>query len=407
VKTFYPDQDDSNGVTEFAGEIPNSTGGTTALNKNGPGTLILSAVNTFTGGFTLKGGTLELRNAQSLAGGNVLTVPTNATALPRVKVAYSGAGSSLGNLLVLTNASIDLGTNTGSQIRFGSATNWTNANIILTITNSSGGGQLYITNTNGVVLNQIKSAENSNAVASLNSEGLLTFINPAPLNSKPAITGAQSFSISENVLFATEVGKVVATDTDVISSFSGLGWTIVSGNSGGVFAINPDTGQISVAGALNYEEVSSFTLGVTVSDGTETSEVGMVVVHLTDVAEYSDFFGSSSPTADDNGDGISNLMAYALGAASPSSIVTPPALNTTDSTKLTITALIRINDPKLSVFGEYGLTLGTWATDSPIAGVDSSIQTGAVDGVTKKKDFSVLRSPDSKKFMHLKATQSQ
>ena len=405
AKTFYADQDDANGVTEFVGEIPNSSGGTTALNKNGPGTLILSAVNPFTGGFTLKGGTIELRNAQSLAAGNILTVPTNATAFPRVKVAYAGAGSNLGNLLVLANASIDLGTNTNSQIRFGSATNWTNANIILTITNISGGGQLYITNTNGVALNQIKSAENSNAIASLNSEGLLTFVNPAPVNSKPAVTGAQSFSISENVPFATEVGMVVGTDADANSAFSG--WTIVSGDMGGVFSINPGNGQITVVGALNYEGISSYTLGVVVSDGTDISEVGMVVVNVTDVAEYSDFFGSSSPTADDNGDGISNLMAYALGATTPSSLVVPPALNTTDSTKLTITALIRINDPKVSVMGEYGITLGTWVTDSPIVGVDSSIQTGAVDGVTKKKDFSVLRSPDPKKFMHLKATQSQ
>jgi autotransporter-associated beta strand protein/parallel beta-helix repeat protein len=405
TKTFYADQDDANGVTEFAGGIPNSSGGTTALNKNGPGTLILSAVNTFTGGFTLKGGTLELRNAQSLAAGNVLSVPTNATALPRVKVAYAGAGPNLGNLLVLANASIDLGTNPNSQIRFGSATNWTNANIILTITNSSGGGQLYITNTNGVALNQIKSAENSNAIAILNSEGLLTFTNPAPTNSKPVVTAAQAFSVSENAPFATTVGTVVGTDADANPAFSS--WTIVSGNTGGVFGINPANGQITVVGTVNFEGTASYALGVTVSDGMETSAVGTVVISVINVPEYSDFFGSSSPTADDNGDGISNLMAYALGATSPNSVVVPPGLNTADPTKLTITALIRINDPKVSVVGEYGLTLGTWETASPIAGVDSSNQAGVVAGVTKWQDFSVLRAPDPKKFLHLKATQSQ
>jgi hypothetical protein len=346
-----------------------------------------------------------LKHDQSLAAGNLLTFPTNGTGSGHVKVAYAGAGPNLGNLLVLTNASIDLGTNPNSKIRFGSATNWTNANIILTITNSSGGGQLYITNTNGVALNQIKSAGNSSSTASLNSEGLLTFINPAPSNSKPAVTGAQSFSISENSPFATEVGMVVATDADANSTFSG--WTIVSGDTGRVFNINSVTGQITVAGTLDYEGISSYALGVAVSDGSDTSEVGTVVVHVTDVAEYSDFFGSSSPTADDNGDGISNLMAYALGAMSPNSIVTPPGLNTADPTKLTITALIRINDPKVNVVGEYGLTLGTWETASPIAGVDSTIQAGVVEGVTKRQDFSVLRAPDPKKFLHLKATQRQ
>ena len=404
TKTFFVDQDDINGVTEFAGEIPNSLGGTTALNKNGAGALILSAANTFTGGVTLKGGALELKNAQSLAAGNALTFGTSGTGLARVKVAYAGAGSDLGNLLVLTNASIDLGTNPDSQIRFGSATNWTNANIVLTITNSSRGGQLYITNTNEVALNQIKSAENSNAIATLNSEGLLTFINSTPVNSKPVVTAAQAFSVSENVPFATPVGTIVATDEDgnLLS-----GWTIVSGDLGGVFAIDRDTGQIHVTGALNFEGTPSYALGVTVSDGTATSAVETVMLSVTDVSEYSDFFGISSPTADDNGDGISNLMAYALGATSPSSVVVPPGLNTADPTKLTITALIRINDPKVSVVGEYGLTLGTWETASPIAGVDSSNQSGAVAGVTKRQDFSVLRAPDPKKFLHLKATQSQ
>jgi autotransporter-associated beta strand protein len=407
TKTFYPDQDDTNGVTEFAGEIPNSSGGTTALNKNGPGTLILSAANTFTGGFILKGGTLELRNAQSLAAGNALTVPTNATVLPRLKVAYAGTGSDLGNLTLGADATIDLGTDNTAEIRFGSATGWA-AGKILTVTNSTGGGKLYILETNNVALSQIKSAENPTYPASLALNGLLTFTNPAPVNTAPVITSSQAFAVNENVSLATVVGTVVSTDPDANPTFSG--WTIVSGNTGSVFAINAATGQITVAGDLNYEGTPSYSLGVTVSDGTATSAVGTVVVTVTNVAEYSDpdLFGSSSPTADDNGDGISNLMAYALGAASPSSVVVPPALNTTDSTKLTITALIRINDPKVSVVGEYGLTLGTWETASPIAGEDSNPQTGAVAGVTKKKDFSVLRSPeDPKKFMHLKATQSQ
>ena len=404
AKTLYADQDVSNGVTEFAGAIPNSSAGVTAMNKNGAGTLILSAVNTFTGGFTLKGGTLELKNAQSLAAGNVLTLPNSGTGSGRVKVAYAGAGSDLGNLLVQADATIDLGTDNTAQIRFGSATGWT-AGKILTIANSTGGGKMYILSPTGLDLNQIKSLEHPTWPASLDTNGLLTFTNPAPANSKPVVTGAQVFSVSENIPLATAVGTVVASDADTNSSLSG--WAIVSGNTGGVFAINSANGQITVAGALNYEGTSSYSLGVTVSDGTDTSAVATVVISVTNVTEYSDFFGSYSPTADDNGDGISNLMAYALGAGSPSSAVLLPALNTTDSTKLTITALIRINDPKISVVGEYGTTPGTWQTAFPIAGVDSSDQTGAVLGVTKRKDFSVDRGTDPKKFLHLKATQTQ
>jgi hypothetical protein len=235
-------------------------------------------------------------------------------------------------------------------------------------------------------------------------EGNSLKLNAGSANTAPVITAAQGFSVAENAALATVVGTVVATDADANSTLSG--WTIVSGNTGSAFAINSTTGQITLAGVLNYEGTSSYSLGVTVSDGTATSAVGTVVVTVTNIAEYSDFFGSSSPTADDNGDGISNLMAYALGATSPSSVVLPPALNTANPTKLTITALIRINDPKVSVVGIYGLAPGTWVTGSPITGVPSSSQSGAVAGVTQRQDFSVPRGTDSKKFMYLKATQT-
>ena len=179
TKTFYADQDDANGVTEFAGEIPNSSGGTTEVNKNGAGTLILSGTNTFTGGCTLKGGTLELRNAQSLAAGNALAVPANATMLPRVKVAYAGAGSDLGNLALGADATIDLGTDSTAEIRFGSATGWTAAKI-LTVANSTGGGKMYILSPAGLDLAQIKSLENPTWPASIDANGLVTFTAPTP-----------------------------------------------------------------------------------------------------------------------------------------------------------------------------------------------------------------------------------
>jgi autotransporter-associated beta strand protein len=256
-------------------------------------------------------------------------------------------------------------------------------------------------------LNGVQSA--AGTYNSANSGGLITgagsllVTSSPPPNTAPVITPAQGFSVAENAALATVVGTVVATDADANSTLSG--WTIVSGNMGSAFAINAATGQISVAGALNYEGTQSYSLGVTVSDGTATSAEGTVVVTVTNVAEYSDpdLFGSSSPDADDNGDAISNLMAYALGATSPGSVVVPPELNTTDPTKLTIRAMIRTNDPQVTVVGEYGTTLGTWAIDFPIAGESISPQPfGSVSGVTQWKDFSVDRDLP-KKFMHLKA----
>jgi len=209
IKTFYADQDDANGVTEFAGEIPNSSGGTTAMNKNGPGTLILSAVNTFTGGFTLKGGTLELRNAQSVAAGNVLTFANNGTGSDRLKVVYAGAGSDLGNLLVQADATIDLGTDNTAEIRFGSATGWT-AGKILTIANSTGGGKLYILSPTGVDLSQIKSLENPTWPASIDTNGLVTFTAPTP-SGTTFTSWLEGTTATDELLLQYAFGAVSAT----------------------------------------------------------------------------------------------------------------------------------------------------------------------------------------------------
>jgi len=422
------------GSGELAGSIANTAGLDIAVNgtrlaKSGTGDWILSASNDYRN-TSIQEGRLIARNSNALpatrdvemAGGTLL-------------VNYSGAGATLGNLC-LTNfksspnryintavvpetykfndSIIDLGTNRSTTLVFSSASNWisnqaTNAAIIetygrnqyLKVTNSSIGGSLYITDTNAVPLSRIVCAENTNITAKITSAGLIYFNLP---NTAPVITSSQGFNVNENVPSGTVVGTVVGSDAE---SNTLSNWMIESGNTGTPFAINSSTGQITVVGALNYEGTRTYSLGVTVSDGTVRSAVQTVTVTVLNVAEYSDFFGSSIPTADDNGDGISNLMAYALGATSPSSVIVLPALDNTDSTKLKITALIRINDPKLNVVGEYGTTLGTWETASPITGTDSSDQTGALAGVTKKKEFSVSRGTASKKFLHLKATQTQ
>jgi hypothetical protein len=99
--------------------------------------------------------------------------------LPRVKVAYAGAGLDLGNLLVQADATIDLGTDNTAEIRFGSATGWTAAKI-LTVANSTGGGKLYILSPTELDLSQIKSLENPTWPASIDANGLVTFTAPTP-----------------------------------------------------------------------------------------------------------------------------------------------------------------------------------------------------------------------------------
>jgi len=108
------------------------------------------------------------------------------------------------------------------------------------------------------------------------------------VNETPVVTPPQSFSINENLISGTVVGTVVATDPDAGTTFSG--WAITAnvnpnGDGSSAFAINAATGQITVAdaGDLNREIISSLTIKVTVSDGTNTSAEEDVTINLNDL----------------------------------------------------------------------------------------------------------------------------
>ena len=81
------------------------------------------------------------------------------------------------------------------------------------------------------------------------------------------------------------MGTVTATDEDADDT---LTYSITEGNTGSVFAIDGETGAITVAGALDYETEESYTLTVQASDGHPTMEgtdTATVTVTVTDVAE--------------------------------------------------------------------------------------------------------------------------
>ena len=106
----------------------------------------------------------------------------------------------------------------------------------------------------------------------------------------PVVTANQSFSVAENSAANTAVGTVLATDGDATAT-TFQSWTITAGNTDKdgdstlPFAINASTGEIIVndAGDLDREQITSFTLSVTVSDGVNTSAAQTVTINLTDV----------------------------------------------------------------------------------------------------------------------------
>ena len=68
-----------------------------------------------------------------------------------------------------------------------------------------------------------------------------------------------TFNVAEDAEVDAEVGTVSATDEDTNDA---LTYTIESGNTGSAFAIGSGTGAITVAGPLDYETTSSYTLTI-------------------------------------------------------------------------------------------------------------------------------------------------
>jgi autotransporter-associated beta strand protein len=410
AKTLYADQDVSNGVTEFAGAIPDSSAGATAMNKNGAGTLILSAASTFTGGFTLKGGTLELKNAQSLATGNALTFANNGTGSDRVKVAYAGSGSDLGNLLLQANATIDLGNDTTAQIRFSSATGWT-ADKILSIANSSGGGKLYILDTNNVALSQIKSVENPAYEPSLAADGLLSFTAPAPTNTAPAITSGGAFSVPEN---STAVTTVTATDAEG----NALTYSISGGSDADKFWIDSGTGILTFVSSPNYESPTDlgannvYNLTVVVSDGllTAQKDIAVTVTNVSDSpADYkvdwliaNGLAAGSSWNADPNNVGYSLATAYAFGLSPSMNSGAPVAVASSPAGSVRIVYLQRDNSGVLyTVKSGTDLVAGLNGTVLPLP---STVQPSpGKSGYTQYEATYTPSAPATKGFLKVQA----
>ena len=111
-------------------------------------------------------------------------------------------------------------------------------------------------------------------------------INVKDLNDNtPVITASQSFNIDENSANATSVGTVVATDADATTT-TYQDWTIASGDTNNAFAIDPSSGEITVqtSSALDYDNgATSYTLILTVSDGTNTSSTETVIINVKDL----------------------------------------------------------------------------------------------------------------------------
>jgi plastocyanin len=125
----------------------------------------------------------------------------------------------------------------------------------------------------------ISGKDNTNVASQSTSSG--TIVVGGTNEFDPVVTPDQKTSLKENSKALTYFHKVKATDADDNSFLDDF--KIVSGNDDGLFAIVSETGELYVlVEGIDYETKSSYSLGITVSDGTKTSAEEAVVINITD-----------------------------------------------------------------------------------------------------------------------------
>jgi hypothetical protein len=151
-------------------------------------------------------------------------------------------------------------------------------------------GQITVANPSALnyestsILGLVVQVTDNGSPAQSASAGIIVHVND--VNETPAFVLTGPYSVAENSAAGTTVGLAIATDPDAGQT---LTYSILGGNTGGAFTINPSTGLISVANpaALNFETTPSFSLTVVATDnGTPSLSASTIVpIHLTNVNE--------------------------------------------------------------------------------------------------------------------------
>ena len=107
-------------------------------------------------------------------------------------------------------------------------------------------------------------------------------------NHPPIFQPTLAITISELTPVDTAVVTVSATDDDF--GINGeIRYSIISGNTDNVFAIDPITGSISVVGTLNHTMISQYTLTILAVDQavvSPRSDTTMQIIHIMDVNQH-------------------------------------------------------------------------------------------------------------------------
>ena len=126
-------------------------------------------------------------------------------------------------------------------------------------------------------------------------------VNLTNVNEAPTVV-PQTFTIPENLANSTAVGVVASIEVDAGDLRT---YAITGGNTGGAFAIDPNTAVITVANssALNFETTPTFGLIVTATDSGGLSDSETITINLTNVNELPTIAPQTFSVAENSGTG--------------------------------------------------------------------------------------------------------
>lgn len=162
------------------------------------------------------------------------------------------------------------------------------------------------------------------------SDGTLTrdqnfTISVTNVNENPIFTSTNTATVSEDAANGATVKDVDANDGDGGATDTGLTYTIQSGNTGSVFAINASTGVITVANTLDRETSGSYTLVVRATDGGAASTDQTITVTIGDVND-------TAPVISSNGGGATAAISVAENATAVTTVTATDADTTGSKT---------------------------------------------------------------------------
>ena len=175
----------------------------------------------------------------------------------------------------------------------------------------------------------------------LNKASTTLFITVLDVNEQPQFDDL-SLQVSEDASIGTSMTTAVATDPDAVFQFT---WKILEGNDRGDFHLQEESGALTVALSLDYEDCDSYVLKLEVSDGgnglpnqaalTDTALFSIAVLDINDVS-YPNFNGTEYVMLTEGGTrvrlfgknwGPTALKTNEQGVASPPIVTVGPATN--------------------------------------------------------------------------------